>query len=213
MNKPSRTYSSCLFLTKPLSLLHSHAWSLSSHLDPTWVILRRYGRRAGFAATIGIALGLLIAGLGAALGLSALVSNSHLAYEALRWSGVAYLFWLAWDGWRDAAETSPTRTNGHSGAGFFMRGLITNLLNPKAAIFYVAVLPTFVNETSSALGQAAILSVAYVLIATAIHSLIVSLAGAARPFLENPGMRRIARRVLSLALAFIAIWFARATAR
>ena len=61
------------------------------------------GRRAGFAATLGVALGLLIVGLAAALGLAAVIANSRLLYEALRWAGVLYLFWLAWE----ASATRP----------------------------------------------------------------------------------------------------------
>jgi threonine/homoserine/homoserine lactone efflux protein len=55
------------------------------------VLSAGHGRRAGFAATLGIALGLLIVGIGAALGLAALISSSRLLYEALRRGGVAYL--------------------------------------------------------------------------------------------------------------------------
>jgi threonine/homoserine/homoserine lactone efflux protein len=65
------------------------------------------GRRAGFAATLGVALGLLIVGLAAALGLAAVIANSRVLYEALRWAGVLYLFWLAWEAWR----------RGHAGPG------------------------------------------------------------------------------------------------
>ena len=177
------------------------------------VLSAGHGRRAGLAATLGIALGLLIIGLAAALGLAALISSSRILYEALRWGGVAYLLWLAWDGWRDATETSAARTkNDGIDTAFFMRGLITNLLNPKAVVFYIAVLPTFVDAASSVLGQTVILSVIYVLIATALHTAIVSLAGAARPFLEDPDRSRIVRRTLSVALAMIAIWFAFSTA-
>ena len=178
------------------------------------VLSAGHGRRAGFAATLGIALGLLIVGIGAALGLAALISSSRLLYEALRWGGVGYLLWLAWDGWREATETSPARTDGNGmDATLFMRGLITNLLNPKAAVFYVAMLPTFVDAVRPVLGQTVLLSVVYVLIATAVHSTIVSLAGTARPFLEDPERSRIVRRGLSLALAAIAGWFALSTAR
>ncbi len=94
-----------------------------------------------------------------------------------------------------------------------MRGLVTNLLNPKAAVFYVAVLPTFVDEMLPVLGQTVLLSVVYVLIATVVHTSIVSLAGTARPFLEDPDRSRIIRRSMSFALAVIAIWFAFTTAR
>jgi threonine/homoserine/homoserine lactone efflux protein len=174
------------------------------------------GRRAGFAATLGISLGLLIVGVGAALGLAALISSSRLLYEALRWGGIAYLLWLAWDGWREATETSPASTDG-DGDGFeasvFTRGLLTNLLNPKAAVFYVAVLPTFVDASRPVLGQTVLLSVVYVFVATAIHTTIVSLAGTARPLLDDPDRSRIVRRGLSLALGAIAVWFAFSTAR
>jgi threonine/homoserine/homoserine lactone efflux protein len=172
------------------------------------------GRRAGFAATLGIALGLLIVGLGAALGLAAVISNSRFLYEALRWGGVAYLLWLAWDGWHDAVETSPAVTDmAAMDQTVFTRGLMTNLLNPKAAVFYVAVLPTFVNAAQPVLGQTVVLSVIYVAIATSIHAAIVTLAGLARPFLEDPDRRRIVRRGLALALAAIAIWFATSSAK
>jgi threonine/homoserine/homoserine lactone efflux protein len=172
------------------------------------------GRRAGVAATLGIALGLLIVGIGAALGLAALISSSRVLYEILRWTGVIYLIWLAWDGWRNATETSPARTNGAGvESTVFVRGLVTNLLNPKAAVFYVAVLPTFVDLGRPVLGQTVVLSVLYVLIASAIHTTIVSLAGAARPFLEDPARKRVVRRTLSLALGAIGIWFLYSTAR
>ena len=172
------------------------------------------GRRAGFAATLGIALGLLTVGVGAALGLAALISTSRLLYEALRWGGVAYLLWLAWDGWRDATETSPARTDGNGiESTVFTRGLVTNLLNPKAAVFYVAILPTFVDAMQPVLGQTVLLSILYVFVATTIHATIVSLAGTARPFLEDPDRSRIVRRGLSLALGAIAVWFAFSTAR
>ena len=71
------------------------------------VLSATMGRRAGFAATAGVAFGLLIVGLGAALGLAAVISNSRWLYEALRWGGALYLLWLAWEGWRGEEETSP----------------------------------------------------------------------------------------------------------
>jgi threonine/homoserine/homoserine lactone efflux protein len=175
------------------------------------------GRQAGFAATLGIALGLLIVGLLAALGLAAVISSSVVLYEGLRWLGVGYMLWLAWEGWRGAEETSPgdagDDTKAVSNAIYFQRGLITNLLNPKAAVFYISVLPTFVDASRGVLAQTILLSVVYVAIATTIHVAIVSLAGAARPFLEDPDRSRFVRRILSLALAGIAIWFAFSTAR
>ena len=174
------------------------------------VLSASHGRRAGFAATLGVGLGLLIVGAGAALGLAAVISNSRPLYEVLRWAGVLYLLWLAWEGWRDAAETSPGRVTVVDGRGFFWRGVVTNLLNPKAAVFYVAVLPTFVEPSKPVLAQMVLLSVVYVGVATLIHLLIVGLAGAAGGFVSSRSGFGL-RRGLSLALAAIAIWFAFAT--
>ncbi|MGD9921042.1 MAG: LysE family translocator [Pseudorhodoplanes sp.] len=171
------------------------------------------GRRAGVAATVGIALGLLLVGLAAALGLAAAISESPTLYALLRWGGVAYLLWLAWDGWRDASESSPARTKSHEpDTDFFIRGLITNLLNPKAAVFFVAMLPTFIDPARFVLWQTLLLTVFYVTIATGVHIVIVSLAGTARPFLEDPNRSRVVRRTLSLVLGLIAVWFALSSA-
>ena len=165
------------------------------------------GRRAGLAATLGVALGLLIVGLAASLGLTALVANSRVLYEGLRWGGVLYLLWLAYEGWRGEEETSPgNATVAAPGSKYFVRGLVTNLLNPKAGIFYVAVLPTFVDETRPFVGQAATLSMVYVAIATLVHGSIVLMADAARPWLEDERRSTIVRRALSLLLVGIAVW-------
>jgi threonine/homoserine/homoserine lactone efflux protein len=171
-----------------------------------------HGRKAGFAATLGVAAGLLIVGIAAALGLSALIASSRPLYEMLRWGGVLYLLWLAWEGWRGEEETSPGMTETTSPAStFFMRGLVTNLLNPKAGLFYVGILPTFVAGEQNIAPQALTLSVVYVAIATAVHSSIVLLGDAIRPWLEDDRSRLIVRRVLSLLLVGIAIWLFLAT--
>jgi threonine/homoserine/homoserine lactone efflux protein len=169
------------------------------------------GRRAGFAATLGVALGLLIVGLAAALGLAAVIANSRVLYEALRWAGVLYLFWLAWEAWRRQEDKlAGTVTMAHD-SKYFLRGLVTNLLNPKAGIFYLAVLPTFVNESRPLLAQTITLSAIYVAVATAVHSAVVLLADTARPWLEDQERSVIIRRVFSLLLVAIAIWLLFAT--
>ena len=106
------------------------------------------GMRTGFAAVAGIAIGLATYGIVAALGLAAVIDNSPLLYGLLRWGGVAYLLWLAWEAWSSERETSPDATAGPDGEPWiaFRRGLVTNLLNPKAAVFYIAVLPEFIRS-------------------------------------------------------------------
>ncbi len=180
------------------------------------ILSLRHGRGAGFAATLGIGLGLLIVGTAAALGLSALISSSNLLYETLRWTGFVYLMWLAWEGWRGAAETSPATSReleANFSFPYFTRGLVTNLLNPKAAVFYVAVLPTFIDSRAPLIGQTLTLSLVYVIIATSVHVTIVLLAGSARPFLDDPIKTRTVGKILSICLAAIAVWFALSTAR
>jgi threonine/homoserine/homoserine lactone efflux protein len=174
------------------------------------------GMRAGLSAVAGIALGLSIYGLAAALGVAAIVEQSNTLYEFLRWAGVLYFLWLAWQSWRDEpmalhdaaeAEARAMRTG-------FRRGLITNLLNPKAAIFYVAVLPGFiVPHAAPVYLQTALLSAVFVTVATATHLAVVVLAHRLELFIRNPAWRRPIRRALAVALVGIAVWFLISTAR
>ena len=170
-----------------------------------------HGRRAGFATVAGIASGLAAIGGIAALGVAEVIQASPLLYEGLRWAGILFLLYLAWEGW--TAGTDVVSNKGNPGGKYFWRGFVTNLLNPKAAIFYVAVLPTFVEAGRPILAQTVLLILTYVAIATAIHGLIVVLAGALQPFLNDPRLKRTSRRLLSALLALVAFWFAWSTAR
>jgi threonine/homoserine/homoserine lactone efflux protein len=175
-----------------------------------------HGMRNGFSAVAGIALGLMVYGVIASLGLAALIENSPVLYGLLRWSGVIYLLWLAWQSWASERETSPDATDGDDGQPSlaFRRGLITNLLNPKAAVFYVAVLPEFIRSDSGPVVlQTLILSVVYVAIATSIHSAIVLLGGTLQSTVATAGRRRTIRRALAAVLVSIAVWFALTTGR
>ena len=169
------------------------------------------GRRAGFTTVAGVALGLAIIGVVAAFGVAELVQSSRLLYEGLRWAGVAFLLYLAWEGW--TGGTDVVASDSQSRGRYFMRGLVTNLLNPKAAVFYVAVLPTFIQASRPVLPQTLSLTAVYVLVATIVHAAIVILAGTLEPFLNNPRREKIGRRLLSALLACVAIWFGWSTAR
>jgi threonine/homoserine/homoserine lactone efflux protein len=106
------------------------------------------GPRAGAAAASGICLGLLVWGVGAAFGLTALLAASALAFTALKWLGAAYLVYL---GVRLLLRPRSTMAPGGGvatgragGLGAFRRGLLTNLLNPKVGVFYISFLPQFI---------------------------------------------------------------------
>ena len=150
------------------------------------------GRRTGFATVAGIAVGLALLGLVASFGVAQIIQASNLLYQALRWAGVLFLLYLAWEGWNEGTDVvaGPRGTQGK----YFARGLITNLLNPKAAFFYVSVLPTFIELDRDTVLQALVLTAIYVGIATAVHLVIVLLAGTLESFLNHPGRETAARR-------------------
>jgi threonine/homoserine/homoserine lactone efflux protein len=171
------------------------------------------GRRAGLWAVAGVALGLAIVGAAAGLGLAALIAAQPALYQALRWAGAAYLLYLAWEAWRDAADVARVDDEPAGARPLFRKGLIVNLLNPKAAMFYVAVLPTFVDRASgSLLAQSLALAAIYVGVATAVHAAVVLMAARLRRHLVAGGRERPVRRALAVLMAMIAVWFAYDTA-
>lgn len=110
------------------------------------------GRRAGLLSVVGIGAGVLVHTVLAAFGLSQLFLHVPAAYEVVRYAGVAYLLYLAWRIVRDRSEhaldRAETRTPAHKLIG---EAFLTNLLNPKAALFFVAFLPQFTTAEGDAL--------------------------------------------------------------
>ena len=149
------------------------------------------GRRAGFATVAGVTLGLALIGVIAAFGLAEAIQASDILYGLLRWAGVLFLLYLAWDGWKSTAVTTAAEGEGR----YFARGLITNLLNPKAGVFYIAVLPTFMVPHLPPMPQAMMLTALYVCVGAVVHSIIVMLAGTFEPVLNNPRREQILRRL------------------
>jgi threonine/homoserine/homoserine lactone efflux protein len=174
------------------------------------------GGQAGAAAVAGVALGHAVYGVAAALGVAAAIDASPPLYEILRWAGVAYMLWLAYETWSSEAETSPDVVSDgdprHVGRAF-RHGLVTNLLNPKAAIFFVAVVPSFIRPGHSVVAETLLLSGIFVAIATAVHTTIVVMANRLQHFSTSKARRQPVRRALAGLLALIAVWIAYSTAR
>jgi len=106
------------------------------------------GRKAGFAAMFGIWLGAFAHVLLAALGLSALLATSALAFSVVKWMGAAYLFWLGIQALRNGAASytaAQTAAPSQHLAQVFRQGVFVAALNPKVAIFFLAFLPQFVE--------------------------------------------------------------------
>ncbi len=169
------------------------------------------GHKAGFSMVAGIALGLLIMGLICSTGAATIIMDYPVIYETMRWAGVLYMLWLAYDGWRGKINES-SLDGDHS--RYFLRGLITNLLNPKAAMFYLTVMPSFLDAASPPLPQALTLTFSYVAIATAAHSLIALLSNKAGSYINRDGSSiTLIRYGFAILMVLIAIWLAWHTAR
>ncbi len=173
----------------------------------TWlaVLGATRGRASALAAVGGICLGLAFAGLVAGLGLTLLFDNYPSLITGLRWVGTLYLFYLAYDAWvdSDAAQKVEEKSN----VAYFAQGLISNVLNPKAYLFYAAILPQFIMISDHPKQQVATLTIIYVVIATIIHASIAVLAGSLSSWLEHSPQAILVRRCLAVAIALAAIWF------
>lgn len=105
-----------------------------------------HGRRAGVIAALGCTAGIVPHLLATILGLAAVLHASALAFQGLKYAGVAYLFYLAYATWRDrsafAVETGAVRC---SAAGLIAKAFLLNILNPKLTIFFLAFLPQFIQ--------------------------------------------------------------------
>ena len=116
--------------------------------DMLYVIARgsAEGRSAGVASALGIGAGTLVHIAALALGLSALLAAVPLAYDVIRWAGAGYLVWLGVRAIRDAGRASEHVALEPASLGvIFRQGMLTNVLNPKVALFFLAFLPQFVD--------------------------------------------------------------------
>jgi threonine/homoserine/homoserine lactone efflux protein len=110
----------------------------------------RHGVRGGLAAAAGIMTGCVVHALAAALGLAALIAASAAAFSVLKWLGAAYLLWLAFGMLKSAmagesVAALPRVVESRSPAALFRQGVLTNVLNPKIALFFLALLPQFID--------------------------------------------------------------------
>ena len=122
------------------------------------------GRSAGIVSLAGTTSGLLFYALAAAFGLTAVFVTVPVLYDVVRWAGAAYLLMLAWDAVR------PRGTGGLfarrdlppvAPAALFRNGVLTSILNPKVALFYLALFPQFVDPARGSVLLQSLLLAAY----------------------------------------------------
>jgi threonine/homoserine/homoserine lactone efflux protein len=121
------------------------------------------GRRASVFAALGCTAGIFPHMMATVLGLAAVMHTSALAFQTLKYAGVAYLVYLAYATWRDkSAFTIDGNPSGSSAAGLVIRAFLLNILNPKLTIFFLAFLPQFIQPgTTKPLFQLFALSAAF----------------------------------------------------
>lgn len=180
--------------TFALFALATFALTVSPGPGVLYVVARTLGqgRAAGFASMLGIESGEVL-WLGAtATGLAALLETSTAALTALRWAGAAYLVFLGVQRWRRAVE--PPSPAPSALGRVFAQGTLTQILNPKVAIFFVAFLPQFLDPARPLVPQVAALGILYIAIAVTVDASYVLAASAARRLLRSPtAQRRTAR--------------------
>jgi threonine/homoserine/homoserine lactone efflux protein len=159
------------------------------------------GLRSGIAAALGITVGSILHTLAAALGLSALLAASSLAFWIVKLLGAAYLVYLgtrllfAKTSHVEAAAAAPRPCQPRSA---FVQGIVTNLLNPKVALFFLAFLPQFIEPTSPT-KTLAFLALGGTFILTGLMWCLVLASGAAQLqtfFMRNPNVRTMIDRAV-----------------
>lgn len=167
------------------------------------------GRRAGVLSLFGVAAGFVLHMLAAAVGLTALFMAVPLAYEVLKWAGALYLLCLAWQAVRPGAR-SPFEARDlpiDSPRKLFFMGFLTNVLNPKIAVFYLAIFPQFVSpERGSVFVQSLQLGFTQIGISFSVNLCIVLCAARlAAWFARSPRWLAVQRYVMGSVLAAMAV--------
>ncbi len=167
------------------------------------------GRAAGMVSLGGVALGFVVHLLAASFGLSAVLMTVPVAFTAIKVAGAHYLLWLAWQAVRPGG-LSPfeTRTLPHDPPRkLFLMGFMTNLLNPKVAMFYLSFFPQFLHpERGQVLLQSLSLGAVQIAVSMAINTVIIFFAAGLAVFLNrNITWMRVQRYLMGTVLGLLAL--------
>ena len=167
------------------------------------------GRRAGVVSLAGTTLGFVFHVFAAALGLSAIFVTVPVLYDAMRYVGACYLLWLAWDALRPGGRGvfAPRMLPQDAPWRLFRVGLVTSVLNPKVAMFYLALFPQFIDASrGSVFVQGMVLGLVQIAINVASDLVFVLAAGSITSWLaRRPLWSALQRWVLGVVLAGIAV--------
>lgn len=167
------------------------------------------GRRAGVISLLGVMAGFLVHILATALGLTALLMAVPMGYETLKWAGAGYLAWLAWQAVKPGARSpfEPGQLPADSTRKLFAMGFLTNLFNPKIAMFYLSVFPQFISPGhGSVFMQSVLLGMTQISVSFAVNLAIALFAATiASWFARNPLWLGVQRYVMGFVLGALAV--------
>lgn len=175
----------------------------------------RGGRHDGFVTMFGICSGLYAHALLSALGVSVILMHSATAFTALKIAGAGYLVWLGIQSLRSAGHITPAPQLTESAASrvpalrSFREGFLTNLLNPKVIVFYLALLPQFIGPGDAVLQKSLLLACIHFVEGILWFTMVSILVDRSRQFFMRPRQRRLldaACGTILVALGFRLAW-------
>jgi threonine/homoserine/homoserine lactone efflux protein len=184
---------------------------------PVWVYLLSrtltQGRRAGYFSLLGVAAGVIVHVMLAALGITVVLLAIPFAFDAIKLAGAAYLLWLAINTLRGGGLSfTPQPLDVVPDRVLVRQAMVAALLNPKVAVFYLSLFPQFVEPTAGPVfAQSLLLGLVHLAVSTLVDGLLVTVAGAlATWFATRPLWLRMQRWLLGTAFGALAVWLAAA---
>ncbi|MFC4766688.1 LysE family translocator [Effusibacillus consociatus] len=166
------------------------------------------GRKAGIATALGLCSGVTVHTLAAALGISALLHQSTVAFQIVKYAGALYLLYMAWQAIKEGSDSPVNQTATRMSPGaLYRRGILMNVLNPKVSLFFLAFLPQFVSpEVGNISGQMIVLGLIFMLQAIIIFTLVAIFSGSfGRKIVNNSRISKYVNMAKASIFVFIGI--------
>jgi threonine/homoserine/homoserine lactone efflux protein len=183
-------------------LVAAFALNLAPGPDMLYVIGRSVGqgRKAGIVSSLGVFVGCWVHILAAAFGIAALLRSSPVAFNAVRYAGAAYLIYLGIRMLSQKTDLTSQQLQTESLTSIFRQGVITNVLNPKVAIFFLAFLPQFIDANRGRVAwQIVLLGLIFNLGGTLVNLAVAYAGGTLGELLRrNQSIARLQRRFTGL---------------
>lgn len=202
-----QTFAACLVAVTLLTL--------TPGVDTLLVIRNsaRGGWLDGAVSSTGICCGLFVHATVSALGISILLLHTAWAFNALKLAGAGYLIWLGLCSWRRVIDrgrplligSSPAQLGGFRFWRSFREGFLSNVLNPKAVLFYMAFLPQFINPAEPPLAQSLLVAAMHFCVGMLYQCSLAAMVDRARTLLQRPAVTRVFDALTGSMLMFIGL--------